>query len=160
MDLLFAGLIGGFLISLIVWLSFRRRGGGRRGPELNFGNSVDAIRSVGELVVLKVYTTQIVTSRDHMFGDWGERWLNWLFSSKKAAILFEFVLDFRYDLRSPLFRAEPTMNGGVAVRPTPATGPRDRPGPPATPCRRRGRSCDGDGAGPTPSTWPISANRR
>ena len=120
MELLLVGLVVGFLIAVGLWFLARRRRGGRRGPEVTVGSSVEAIRSVGELVVLKVFTKQIVTSRDHLFGDWGERWLPWLLSSKQAAIVFEFVVDFRYDLRSPLFSAEGTAGGGLAITMPPA----------------------------------------
>lgn len=42
-----------------------------RGP--NRGEFVEALRIVGELVVLKVLTKRIVTSRDLLLGDWGEK---------------------------------------------------------------------------------------
>lgn len=75
--------------------------------------AIEGIRAVGELVVLKVFTQQIITKTDHLFGDWGEKWMTWLVSSKKTAMIFEFVVDFRYDLRSPLFL--PEIKGGSRV---------------------------------------------
>ncbi len=113
MDTLLFGLVVGFLLTLAGMLALRRRRGGRGGPRISVHGSVDAIRSVGELVVLKVYTKQIVTSRDHLFGDWGEKWLAWLLSSKQTAMVFEFVVDFRYDLRSEDFEAEFDGEGGI-----------------------------------------------
>ncbi len=120
MDSMFFGLVIGFLLAVILWFATRRRRRGKRGPDVNVGSSVEAIRSVGELVVLKVFTKQIVTSKDHLFGDWGERWLPWLLSSKQAAIVFEFVVDFRYDLRSPMFKAESAQTGTLAITMPPA----------------------------------------
>lgn len=70
-------------------------------------STVEELRAVGELSVFKAVTKEIVTARDHAFGPSGERWFGWLLSSKKMAVIFEFDLDFTYDLRSPLFRIEP-----------------------------------------------------
>ncbi len=111
MDSLLIGLVAGFVLAIIVTLLLRRRR--RSGPNISVGGSVDTFRSVGELVVLKVFTRQIVTSRDHMLGDWGEKWMAWLLSSKQAAIIFDFVVDFRYDLRHKSFRAETKDEGDV-----------------------------------------------
>jgi hypothetical protein len=111
MDSLLFGLVIGFLLAIIVIVLLRRRK--RGGPSITARGSVDTFRSVGELVVLKVFTRQIVTSRDHMLGDWGEKWMAWLLSSKQAAIIFDFVVDFRYDLRHDSFRAETMAEGGV-----------------------------------------------
>lgn len=112
MDTLLFGLVVGFLLALILMVALRRRKGG--GPRITTSSSVDAFKSVGELVVLKVFTKQIVTSRDHLLGDWGEKWLTWLLSSKQTAMVFEFLVDFRYDLRHEVFRAEPDADGGIS----------------------------------------------
>jgi hypothetical protein len=112
MDSLLFGLILGLLLALILWLALKRRGR-KRGPQVQVKTSIEAIKSVGELVVLKVYTKQIVTSRDHLFGDWGEKWMTWLLSSKKTAIVFEFLLDFRYDLRSTDFKVDFSFDKGL-----------------------------------------------
>lgn len=110
METLLFGLAAGALLALLV-MALWRRGRGPSGPRVTVGSSVEAFRSVGELVVLKVLTKQIVTSRDHLLGDWGEKWLTWLLSSKQTAMIFEFVVDFRYDLRDPRFAIEP-FDGG------------------------------------------------
>jgi hypothetical protein len=39
--------------------------------------------------------------------------MTWLVSAKKTAMIFEFVVDFRYDLRSPLF--SPEVKDGTCV---------------------------------------------
>ena len=114
MDTLLFGLVTGVLLTLIGVFALRRRRGG--GPRITVGASIDTFKSVGELVVLKVLTRQIVTSRDHLFGDWGEKWLAWLLGSKQAAIIFDFVVDFRYDLRHDGFRIEPLPDGGVLFK--------------------------------------------
>ena len=120
MDSLLFGLVIGFLLALIVYFALRRRRRGGGGARITTGSSVDAFKSVGELVVLKVFTKQIVTSRDHLLGDWGEKWMTWLLSSKQAAIIFDFVVDFRFDLRHESFRAEVDENGSVRFTLPPA----------------------------------------
>ena len=75
--------------------------------------SIEELRAVGELSVFKAVTKEIVTARDHAFGPSGERWFGWLLSSKKMAVIFEFDLDFRYDLRSPDFRIDPLPAPGA-----------------------------------------------
>jgi hypothetical protein len=64
---------------------------------------VENMKSVGELVVFKAFTKEIVTAAKHWFGDLGKRYLTWLVSNKKMAIVFEFELNFWYDLKSPDF---------------------------------------------------------
>jgi len=58
---------------------------------------------VGELSVFKVMTKEIVTATDHWFGEVGNRYFEWMVSSKKMAMIIAFDIDFRYDLRSPEF---------------------------------------------------------
>lgn len=107
MDNMLLGSALGFLGALLVVGGFIWRS--RTVPDSQLPQtyvSIDGIRAVGELVVLKVFTQQIITKTDHLFGDWGEKWMTWLVSAKKTAMIFEFVVDFRYDLRSPLFTPE------------------------------------------------------
>ncbi len=59
------------------------------------------LRSIGELSVFRVVTKDILTHTDHSFGDFGKRYLKWAFSQKKLAMVFEFEIDFRFDLRDP-----------------------------------------------------------
>jgi hypothetical protein len=51
----------------------------------------------------KAFTKEIVTAAKHWFGDVGKRYLTWLVSNKKMAIVFEFEINFWYDLKSPEF---------------------------------------------------------
>lgn len=104
MDLLlgvFIGLVTTLLV-VVSWRYFRR--GMKPSSVVSVHANLDAIRSVGELVVLKVFIQKIVTSTDHQLGEWGAKWMQWLLSSKKAAMIFDFQVDFRYNLRDPQFR--------------------------------------------------------
>lgn len=104
MEGLFVGILVGIGVSAAGWMGYRFAGAGKGAPRIESSSSLETLKAVGELVVLKVYTQQIVTRTDHLFGDWGERWLKWLVSSKKTAMIFDFIVDFRYDLKSPLFK--------------------------------------------------------
>jgi hypothetical protein len=75
------------------------------------------MKSVGELVVFRVVTKEIVTASKHWFGSVGENYLSWLVSGKKMAMIFVFGIDFKYDLRSQSFVIEetPAPGGGTHV---------------------------------------------
>lgn len=100
----FIGFIaGGFLFLLLWWLFLRPRGSGR---QVKIYSSIEQLRSVGELVAFKMVTKEIVTASQHWFGETGKRYFQWLVSTKKMAMIFEFDIDFRYDLRSTDFKIE------------------------------------------------------
>jgi hypothetical protein len=109
-----------FLVLLVVallvalWILGRR---GRRAAQISIHSSIERFRSIGELSVFKVITKEIVTETDHSWGDFGARYLAWVLSRKKMAMIFEFEIDFRYDLRSPMFRIDPSAGGYVITMP-------------------------------------------
>lgn len=108
MDMFMLGLLGGGVgILLIVGLVYRMMRGsghtGREKPRPEVFASLEELRALGELLVFKVVTKEIVTAKDHWFGEWGKKYLAWLASSRKMAMIFEFDIDFRYDLRDPDF---------------------------------------------------------
>ena len=73
------------------------------------------MRSIGHLSVFKVITKEIVTQTDHTWGEFGTKYLSWVVSGKKMAMIFEFEIDFRYDLRRPEFRIEERSGGGFTI---------------------------------------------
>ena len=85
---------------------FARRTAYARANETHLHSSLEGMRAVGELSVFKAITKEIVTETDYSFGDFGRKYLRWAFSQKKLAMIFEFQIDFRYDLRSPEFAIE------------------------------------------------------
>ena len=99
------GALSGFLVAVALfgtgWALLRKRG--RGGPKVRIYSTIEELRSVGELVVFKVVTKEIVTTAEHWFGEWGKKYLRWLASTKRMAMIFEFDIDFRYDLRSSDF---------------------------------------------------------
>ena len=65
--------------------------------------SIEELKAIGVLSAFKAVTKEIVTARDHLLGDLGKRYLEWLVTSRKMAMIFEFDIDFQYDLRDPAF---------------------------------------------------------
>lgn len=95
--------IGVLLLATLVLQAlffFRKRGA----PKVQISSNIENMRSIGELSVFRVLMKEIVTETDHSWGDFGKKYLSWVLSSKKMAMIFEFDIDFRYDLRSSQFR--------------------------------------------------------
>ena len=95
-------LLCGALFAGVLMLLFRRKGGAKS-LEIRAVAAIEELKAIGVLSVFKAVTKEIVTARDHSLGDLGKRYLEWLISSKKMAMIFEFDIDFQYDLRDPSF---------------------------------------------------------
>ena len=102
--LLLSLLCGALFAGMILLL--RRGGGGGRGLKISATAAIEELKAIGVLSVFKAVTKEIVTARDHSLGDLGKRYLEWLITSKKMAMIFEFDIDFQYDLRDPAFAVQ------------------------------------------------------
>ena len=89
-----------------VLLLLRRGGGGGKGLRISATAAIEELKAIGILSVFKAVTKEIVTARDHLLGDLGQRYLEWLITSRKMAMIFEFDIDFQYDLRDPAFAVQ------------------------------------------------------
>ena len=70
MDGFLIGAIAGVVVTTGLVLMIKNRGRkGKRGPETHIHASIEELRSVGELVVFKMITKEIVTAADHWFGE-------------------------------------------------------------------------------------------
>ena len=98
-------LLCGALFAGVLMLLFRRKGGAKS-LEIRAVAAIEELKAIGVLSVFKAVTKEIVTARDHSLGDLGKRYLEWLITSKKMAMIFEFDIDFQYDLRDPSFRVQ------------------------------------------------------
>ena len=103
---LLAGIAVGIAAAAVVYMTLRRRLGRPRQPASTTTHfaSIEQMRSVGELSVFKVFTKEIVTEVGHDLGAFGRKYLQWVLSSKKMAMIFAFEIDFRYNLQDPEFR--------------------------------------------------------
>jgi hypothetical protein len=66
-------------------------------------SSIEELRAIGKLSVFKAITKEIITETDHTFGEFGRKYLSWVFSNKKLAMIFEFEVEFSYNLQHPEF---------------------------------------------------------
>jgi hypothetical protein len=87
-------------IAIVIGVHVLRR---RPASVVTIHSSIRHLRSIGQLSVFKVITKEIVTETDHSWGEFGTKYLTWVLSKKKMAMIFEFAIDFRYDLRRPEF---------------------------------------------------------
>lgn len=118
------GLIWGLILGiglgfggLFAMLRLRKRDASKpAGPAVDIYTTIENMRSVGELSVFKVITKEIVTTKDHWAGRFGKKYLEWLTSSKKMAMIFEFDIDFRYDLRDPAMKILDEGGGRFRIR--------------------------------------------
>jgi Protein of unknown function (DUF4230) len=113
MDVLITSLyiVGGLLLGWLISSKFSNRSANITHAH----TSLEGMRAVGELSVFKVVTKEIVTETDYSFGEFGRKYLRWAFSQKKLAMIFEFQIDFRYDLRSSQFSITTTDSAAGRV---------------------------------------------
>ncbi len=112
---LMVGLMTGLVLALLVAtvILLLRRKPGRR---MSIHATVEHMKSIGQLSVFKVVTKEIVTETDHSFGEFGSKYLSWALSRKKMAMIFEFEIDFRYDLRRPEFEIIGADQGSFIIK--------------------------------------------
>lgn len=118
MSQMLTNIVWGLVVAglIVLWFRTRRGGAGRRGREINATAAIEELRAIGVLSVFKAVTKEIVTARDHSLGDLGRRYLEWLITSKKMAMIFEFDIDFQYDLRDPSFDVQEEEPGRYRLR--------------------------------------------
>lgn len=87
----------------------------RKPPEPEISHSLQQLKAVGELIAFKMVTQQIVTAEEHVAGSFGKNWLGWLLSSKKMAMVIEYGMDFKYDLRDKAFQIHEQADGGFKL---------------------------------------------
>ncbi len=111
--------IVGFILTLIIglgvgWLLRKPKATALVSPAIH--SSIEELRAIGELSVFKAITKEIVTETGHTFGEFGRKYLRWAFSKKKLAMIFEFDIDFRYNLQSPQLQIETSITQPSGIR--------------------------------------------
>ncbi len=105
MDSFFGGAAVALVVVAVFWLG-RRLKGPAPAREAHIVSNIEHLRAIGRLSVYRVRIQEIVTRTDHSWGEFGKRYLQWVLSSRKMAMIFEFDIDFVYDLESPDFRID------------------------------------------------------
>jgi hypothetical protein len=118
MSQMLTNIVWGLVVAglIVLWFRTRRGGAGRKGMEIRAASAIEELRAIGVLSAFKAVTKEIVTARDHSLGDLGRRYLEWLITSKKMAMIFEFDIDFQYDLRDPSFDVQEEDAGRYRLR--------------------------------------------
>lgn len=98
------GIVLGVVGSIIVRKAFRKKAPGEGTKEHQIYAFVENMKSVGELVVFKAFTKEIVTTAENWLGKVGKKYLTWLMSNMKMAMVFQFEINFWYDLKSRDFK--------------------------------------------------------
>ncbi len=107
----------GLLLPIGIWFVLKKpKDSETKIDEVAHFSAVERFHSLGELSVYKVVTKEIVTARDHVFGEIGQKYFRWLLSNKKMAIIFQFDIDFKYDLNSPDFKVEEKSDGTFEIK--------------------------------------------
>lgn len=103
MKLILANILLALLCAALLALLLRRIFPRKNKSAIRAIAALEELRSIGVLSVFKAVTKEIVTASDHSLGDFGKRYLEWLVTSRKVAMIFEFDIDFQFDLRDPAF---------------------------------------------------------
>ncbi len=98
--------------ALWIWLKAKRN---KSVKEVLVFSSIEKLRAIGQLSAYKVLTKEIVTETDHTWGDFGNRYLSWVLSGKKMAMIFEFEIDFRFNLQSPNFEIKEKSENAYSI---------------------------------------------
>ena len=106
-----AGFVAAIVLVIVVALLRRRHTSRTTCGQVSVHASIQELKAIGQLSVFKVLTKEIVTEVDHAWGEIGKRYLSWILSNKKMAMIFMFEIDFRYDLRSPAFQIVESDDG-------------------------------------------------
>jgi Protein of unknown function (DUF4230) len=99
MDTLLVAFLLCFMLILGLWLGWLMRRPRIKTQETHIHSNLESFRAIGELSVFKALTKEIVTSTDHAFGEFGAKYLSWAFTKKKLVMIFEFEVDFRFNLK-------------------------------------------------------------
>ena len=108
MKYLIGVLIGSVIGFLLGFIWYQKKSKTKQSPvKFNVGSYLTRI---GELRVYRAYMKEIVTSVDHVWGEIGKKYFSWMLSEKKLAMVFEFEVDFVYNLFSKNFKVEQNQN--------------------------------------------------
>ena len=109
MKYLIGVLIGSVIGFVLGFIWYQKKNKTKSNPvKFNVGSYLTRI---GELRVYRAYMKEIVTSVDHVWGEIGKKYFSWMLSEKKIAMVFEFEVDFVYNLFSKDFKVEQKQSG-------------------------------------------------
>lgn len=93
----------------------RLKNAGDKG-KTQISTDITKLKSVGELSVFKIYSKEIVTKKDSPMTGMFDKLLGWTMTKKQIAVIFEFEIDFIYDLKNKNFEIEHKGDGNFKVK--------------------------------------------
>ncbi|WP_107775984.1 DUF4230 domain-containing protein [Campylobacter concisus] len=115
----YANLILAILLAVLAFAFYRSNKALKKAKDdsenLSVSTEISQLKSIGELSVFQVYSKEIVTKTDHAFGNFGKEYLRWLISEKKLSMIFEFEINFIYDLTSPKLEITQIANSSYKI---------------------------------------------
>ncbi|WP_107788256.1 DUF4230 domain-containing protein [Campylobacter concisus] len=119
----YANLILAILLAVLAFAFYRSNKALKKAKDdsenLSVSTEISQLKSIGELSVFQVYSKEIVTKTDHAFGNFGKEYLRWLISEKKLSMIFEFEINFIYDLTSPKLEITQIANSSYKIKMSP-----------------------------------------
>ena len=116
----YANLILAILLAILAFAFYRSNKALKKAKDdsenVSVSTEISQLKSIGELSVFQVYSKEIVTKTDHAFGNFGKEYLRWLVSEKKLSMIFEFEINFIYDLTSKELEISNVANGEYLVK--------------------------------------------
>ncbi len=116
MDYIILFLVGFFLAAALALFWMRKNKSGA--TKVEHFSMIEKFQSIGELTVFRAMTKEIITASDHYFGNFGQKYFRWLISNQKMAIIFQFDIDFKYDLHSSDFTIKESAESIDITMPT------------------------------------------
>ena len=86
---------------------FKMRKSGEQADKPQIATDITRLKSIGELSVFKIYSKEIVTRKQNVGSGLLGSLVSPLMTKKQIAIIFEFEIEFVYDLLSPDFAILP-----------------------------------------------------
>ena len=116
----YANLILAILLAILAFAFYRSNKALKKAKDdsenVSVSTEISQLKSIGELSVFQVYSKEIVTKTDHAFGNFGKEYLRWLVSEKKLSMIFEFEINFIYDLTSPRLEIMQIANSSYKIK--------------------------------------------
>ena len=103
------------LISGLLYLFFKEKNRTKE-PKVTTWSDITKLKSIGELSVFKIYSKEIVTKKDDAINGFWNNIFGWSMTKKSIAIIFEFEIDFTYDLLDSRFLITPLNNENYEIK--------------------------------------------
>lgn len=104
------------LVSILLFKQNKMIKTNENAPKSEIASEIAKIREIGELSVFQIYSKEIVTRKDTPISGFWNSVLGWSMTKKQMVIIFEFEINFIYDLRSSSFEINRLDNGTFAIK--------------------------------------------